>query len=367
MQGGKRQLYEHDIRVPCLIRGPHVEKNKVVMNAVLNIDLAPTIYEIISQYTKPLRCMDGMSFLPLIDKRRKFDAWRKDFLISYRGDMGGDPNTGLFPKGSTINHMSDAVNNTYHCVRTMHSASYDVRNTVYCEFVDDEKFVEFYNLTTDRWQLHNTANKLSKKIKAKLKGRLNYLKKCQGISCRKGVVAISPSKSLSCPATTPTGKPHRMNDMINYCMHQIFKKQKCKCKQKICIDIVIRKRCGRTVVSKGQEHSFRKAVNKRVNIHCGRTSSSGGTGDTGGIGLHRRHLNDKPSTPSDLRRRLQSIKQQPKKPTFAILRKPPLWGSNIMRQPRNFMKRIFPVVVLLPVAAAVLNVMGSLLLDLNSR
>merc|ERR1712183_530712 len=39
----KRHLYEHDIRVPFVVRGPNIPKNTTSDKLVANIDIAPTI------------------------------------------------------------------------------------------------------------------------------------------------------------------------------------------------------------------------------------------------------------------------------------------------------------------------------------
>lgn len=251
------------LRVPMIVRGPHVSKNKKVKKAVLNIDIAPTIFEIVSGQTKAVRCMDGMSFLPIIDRRRRSKNWRTDFLISYRGATGG-PN-GLYPVGSTRKTATDAANNTYHCLRTIHRK----RDSIYCHFLDREGFVEFYNLSKDKWQLNNTAKLLTGKTIAEFEGRLRVLKKCQGLKCRKGGAA---AKSAACPATTPDGLPMRRSVLVNICMNIIFSKQKCKCSEKACIDFAILKKCGRTLVTRGQKVKFRAAANGRVNFRCHRNT-----------------------------------------------------------------------------------------------
>jgi hypothetical protein len=37
-----------------------------------------------------------------------------------------------------------------------------IENLMYCHFTNDENFVEFYNLTSDPWQLENLAEELNK-------------------------------------------------------------------------------------------------------------------------------------------------------------------------------------------------------------
>jgi len=99
--------------------------------------------------------MDGTSFLPLVDTRRDPEPWRSDFLVSYKGE--GRPV--LFPEGATRQRLGDALNNTYHCVRTMNNGPVDLRNTIYCQFLDRENFVEFYDLKADPWHLLKEPNR----------------------------------------------------------------------------------------------------------------------------------------------------------------------------------------------------------------
>jgi len=259
----KRQLYESDLRVPGIVRGPHVAKNKrVKKKAVLNIDIAPTIFEIVSGQEAPIECMDGMSFLPIIDERRKASSWRKDFLVSYRGDETFENR--LFPEHATRDRMADAANNTFHCVRSMKSPGYAVGNTIYCRFDDDENFVEFYNLTADKWQLHNTANRLSKAVKNQLESRLKFLKRCKGSTCRKG--AAPPS--IGCPSNTPDGRPFKMTEVLKTCIKRIFNLRKCKCGQEACIRNAIKISCGHTLVTSAQKAQLSGLISTAITQRC---------------------------------------------------------------------------------------------------
>ena len=184
----KRHLYEHDIRVPMIVRGPQVRKNVTVDQAVLNIDIAPTIVELVTQSTTPPFMMDGQSFVPLLENEA-ISEWRSDFLVSYHGE--GDPTCGMWacpPPDWSHWHgggVPDAINNTYHCLRTTSSSvSKNLSNTMYCRFDDDEDFVEFYNLTIDPWQLHNGADELDTNDRTALETRLGHFKTCVGANCR---------------------------------------------------------------------------------------------------------------------------------------------------------------------------------------
>lgn len=177
----KRHLYEHDIRVPFITFSGRSKQKSVSKETVLNIDIAPTIYELATASSKIPESMDGSSFASfLLDGKADVSKIRDDFLISYHGE--GFPPCGMAqcPPDPHGGWMPDAWNNTYHCVRTI---AEDINN-IYCRFEDDEKFAEYYDLAVDPWQLSNKYNDLSLKDKASMEKRLAELRICRGKNCR---------------------------------------------------------------------------------------------------------------------------------------------------------------------------------------
>uniref|UniRef100_A0A803TDJ1 N-acetylglucosamine-6-sulfatase n=1 Tax=Anolis carolinensis TaxID=28377 RepID=A0A803TDJ1_ANOCA len=143
----KRQLYEFDIRVPLMVRGPGIKPNQTYLEPILNIDLGPTFLDI-AGFNVSLTPMDGQSFLPLLQ---------------------------CFPDCV----CEDAFNNTYACVRTLHPI-----NLQYCEFADAQDFVEVYNLTADPHQLLNVAKAVDPSLLEQMNQRLIKFQACSGPSCR---------------------------------------------------------------------------------------------------------------------------------------------------------------------------------------
>uniref|UniRef100_A0A665V290 N-acetylglucosamine-6-sulfatase n=1 Tax=Echeneis naucrates TaxID=173247 RepID=A0A665V290_ECHNA len=176
----KRQLYEFDVRIPLMVRGPGIKPKQMLKAPVLNIDLAPTILDISGVNLSAVN-VDGQSFLSqMVSLARPF------FLIEYTGE--GHPTTDpACPKlGPGLSECfpdcvcEDAYNNTYACVRTL-----DGQNDMqYCEFADSESFVEVYNLTSDPHQLENIVKKVDPVILQAMNQRLIKLQSCVGISCR---------------------------------------------------------------------------------------------------------------------------------------------------------------------------------------
>uniref|UniRef100_H2YLW8 Sulfatase N-terminal domain-containing protein n=1 Tax=Ciona savignyi TaxID=51511 RepID=H2YLW8_CIOSA len=184
----KRQLYEFDLRVPLIIRGPGVSKNITRMEPVVNIDLAPTIADIVSGGKGEFPdSMDGVSLLPLFNIKNE-PKWRSDFLVEYQGEGKYQPPPGCSPSWMGVSQCfpscvcEDAFNNTYSCVRTM-----DAKNKVdlmYCEFTDAETFVELYNHTKDPHQLTNIKETVNPVVLVKMNQRLIMLGLCSGKTCR---------------------------------------------------------------------------------------------------------------------------------------------------------------------------------------
>jgi arylsulfatase A-like enzyme len=91
--GDKRSAYEESIRVPMLVRLPGViEAGKVSDEMVLNIDVAPTILDLVTG--KVPAAMQGRSMRPLFDHDPDPDPdpvpWREAFLYEYwQGPEGG--------------------------------------------------------------------------------------------------------------------------------------------------------------------------------------------------------------------------------------------------------------------------------------
>lgn len=150
----KRQPYETDIRIPLLIRGPGIPSNKIQMHPVLNIDIAPTILDIVG--VDPAYKMDGMSFLSFATSEELTQPSR-GFLIEYHGEQEQEHNTCYNdPEVKECRRDAsckcfDARNNTYTCLRYL-SEKIDDK---YCIFQDLESFIEYYNIKEDPYEIIN--------------------------------------------------------------------------------------------------------------------------------------------------------------------------------------------------------------------
>ncbi|XP_028274098.1 glucosamine (N-acetyl)-6-sulfatase (Sanfilippo disease IIID), b [Parambassis ranga] len=181
----KRQLYEFDIKVPLMVRGPGIKPNQTLQAPVLNIDLAPTIMDISGVNLSSVN-VDGQSFLAQMAPSLRNGTVRPFFLVEYTGE-GHPTSDPACPKlGPGLSECfpdcvcEDAYNNTYACVRTLDGQT----NMQYCEFADSESFVEVYNLAADPYQLENILKKVDPSVLQTMNQRLIKLQSCVGDSCR---------------------------------------------------------------------------------------------------------------------------------------------------------------------------------------
>ncbi|MEJ7608849.1 MAG: sulfatase-like hydrolase/transferase [Bryobacteraceae bacterium] len=78
---GKQNLYDHSVRVPLVIAGPDLPKNKKVDSLVYLLDLFPTLTELAG--VKTPSTVEGKSLVPLIRGGRK--SVRDSVYLAYRG------------------------------------------------------------------------------------------------------------------------------------------------------------------------------------------------------------------------------------------------------------------------------------------
>lgn len=181
----KRQMYEFDIHVPLMIRGPGIKSGQIRSETVLNIDFAPTFIDLAGISPIPPK-IDGQSFKSLLFSNASEVSWREDFLVEHNGEF--KETVSECPR---LNHQQvancrpdcvceDSLNNTYGCIRVLNKKT----NMVYCEFSDSENYVEVYDLGKDPFQLKNIAKQLDPKVHLELNQRLMKLSICSGPSCR---------------------------------------------------------------------------------------------------------------------------------------------------------------------------------------
>jgi N-acetylglucosamine-6-sulfatase len=157
--GDKFLPYEESLRVPLIIRGPGVPKNRTVRGQVSNIDFAPTLLD--AADAKAGRTMDGVSLLPTMRKPSKrpdralmIEALAPLFAVPLPANEWDRPWTGV---------RTDRY--TY---------------VVWTETGEQE----LYDRETDPYQLTSVAaDPAYATIKAELAAKLEQLADCAGRSC----------------------------------------------------------------------------------------------------------------------------------------------------------------------------------------
>jgi len=155
---GKLTAYDTDIHVPLIVAGPGVPAGAKTDAMTENIDLAKT-FTAIGGTTLP---SDGHSLMALLEGGHPSD-WRNAILVEHHGPDYGqtDPDAQNFDSGNPT---------TYEAMRTP--------DFLYVEYADGEK--EFYELTTDPYELDNIVDRLTPAELARLHRELLALEHCHG-------------------------------------------------------------------------------------------------------------------------------------------------------------------------------------------
>lgn len=157
LRNGKTQVYEEDIRVPLIVRGPKVPTAATRDHLVITIDFAPTIAKL--AHVQPGHTVDGQSFVELFgDDPPSPRKWRKDFLVEvYRR---------LPPLGN-----GDAIRGLRR-----------LDGLIYAEHESGPR--ELYDLRQDPYQLESQHDTAPPGELRRLSRRLSKLASCAGETCR---------------------------------------------------------------------------------------------------------------------------------------------------------------------------------------
>lgn len=156
---GKRTAYDPDTVVPLVAIGPGIAQGQEVSKMVSEIDLGPTIADVMGAST-PL-WVDGRSAWPLINGTSI--PWRTAALSESLGVVKlGDPDYQFIspPK--------------YEALRTQH--------WLYVEYLNGER--ELYDRQNDPYEIDNIISTAPAAIVAALHSQLQALRACTGASCR---------------------------------------------------------------------------------------------------------------------------------------------------------------------------------------
>ena len=161
LPSGKMLAYEEDIRVPFMVRGPGIQAGTTVTQMAANIDLAPTFAELAG--AEVAEFVDGRSLVPfLLGRAEDVTDWRNALLLE----------TGYLDRESHVI--------AYRGIRA--------EAFTYVEYESAE--LEFYDLTSDPYQLDNLAGELDAETLSLLHTWLEQLTACQAEGCRAAETAL---------------------------------------------------------------------------------------------------------------------------------------------------------------------------------
>ena len=175
---GKVRLYEPSIRVPLEIRAPGMPKGVHRSQPVGNVDLTETILDF--AHAKAGRKEDGMSLVPIMEKKRYWPGRAMDLETYFTPDTLEDP------EDPPLNYQG---------VRT--------DRYLYANYGTGEQ--ELYDLRTDPFELQNAANNPAyASVKASLQRLLGGMANCAGRTCR--VKPALKLKAGNCSVAKVAGK-----------------------------------------------------------------------------------------------------------------------------------------------------------------
>jgi N-acetylglucosamine-6-sulfatase len=219
----KYHVYENDIRVPLLVRGPGIPANATAHGLVNNVDLAATILDLSGVVPAGTFHTDGTSFKPLLlgaaERKRvrappqssSFDAysvdvgatpsaedallWPRDRLVVEYWGLGYvergpcDHFVGPCPGGAAAQALLDAPSNTYSALRIINAT----HNLLYAEFRPSPttdplasltNWTEVFDISADPYQLTNLwPSGLPAATLAQLQTELYAVARCAGSAC----------------------------------------------------------------------------------------------------------------------------------------------------------------------------------------
>jgi arylsulfatase A-like enzyme len=161
---GKMTAYDSDIRVPLIAVGPGIKHGTTTSALAENIDLAPTFMRLAG--VKPAHNVDGHGLVNVLHGHVPSD-WRDEVLIEHHHPQPT-------PSDPDVQAVSSGNPPSYEALRT--------EDFLYVEYVTGDR--EWYDLTTDPFEMDNLYDRLDSESRRLLHERLTALQQCSGEACR---------------------------------------------------------------------------------------------------------------------------------------------------------------------------------------
>lgn len=166
LYAGKATLYEEDIRVPFVIRGPGIAAGDSLAGYLAgNVDLAPTIAELAGVI--PPAFVDGRSLVDLFGDQKPVQAdWRSVYYLEVFGQEGSEE------EGESVETLASL------------KREFGLRTLDYLYAEYENGLVELYDMRIDPHQLQNIAGEADPALLDQLSNLLHALQECSGEVCR---------------------------------------------------------------------------------------------------------------------------------------------------------------------------------------
>ena len=188
---GKSHLYEEDITVPFIVRGPGIPEGRSVADTLAgNVDIASTISDWAG--VVPPSFVDGTSFASTLagDSVNSADRRQAYLLEVYSGT---DPDDAEFSVTSKPDNILQSIFKFPSIgTQTLTPVYSGLRTNQYTYVEYDDGFVELYDLIKDPYELENIAGSADKPLLEDFSSWLKDMSTCKGASC-----ALIDSRHLS--------------------------------------------------------------------------------------------------------------------------------------------------------------------------
>jgi N-acetylglucosamine-6-sulfatase len=163
--------YMASARVPLVVRGPGVPKDRTVDALTLLSDIAPTLTDVAGVPTPAF--VDGRSLSPWLRHNTSRARARKQVLLEFWPREGFPVDEREEPE-----HVQVRVPE----YRALRSERYLYTEYRYANGTEGR---ELYNLARDPFELHNVAGTVDAPLLRSLSRKLDALQRCRALSCRK--------------------------------------------------------------------------------------------------------------------------------------------------------------------------------------
>ena len=179
---GKGTLYEEDIVVPFIVRGPGIPEERSISGLLAgNVDIPSTIADWAGII--PPSFVDGRSLASALAGEPVSAAdWRQAYLLEvYPGSNAQDAED--VPATATSNLLQPLLNFLPISPRLLDPIYSGLRTNQYLYVEYGNGFVELYDLKEDPYELENIADSVDQGLLEKLSAWLEEMSVCSGASC----------------------------------------------------------------------------------------------------------------------------------------------------------------------------------------